>query len=92
MKTPIIFCTDASLYFAKKIAENLRISVDPIIAKKFGNGEIYYRIGIEDRTDLFGKDKPDNFDNFMNPEYVAGKVIDNLKQENPLEELVVQNK
>lgn len=56
MKTPIIFCTDASLYFAKKIAENLKISVDPIIAKKFGNGEIYYRIGIEDRTDLFGKD------------------------------------
>jgi NAD(P)-dependent dehydrogenase (short-subunit alcohol dehydrogenase family) len=42
------------------------------------------------KTDLFGENKPDNFDDFMDPEDVAMKVIDNLKQENPIEELVIQ--
>jgi uncharacterized protein len=42
------------------------------------------------KTDLFGDTKPDDWDKFMEPEYVAGKVIDNLKKESPEEELVIQ--
>jgi NAD(P)-dependent dehydrogenase (short-subunit alcohol dehydrogenase family) len=42
------------------------------------------------KTDIFGQNKPDNYDNFMNPEYVAEKVIDNLKLDNPEAELVIQ--
>lgn len=42
------------------------------------------------KTEIFGENKPDNFNDFMEPEYVAEKVIDNLKLENPEEELIVQ--
>jgi 3-oxoacyl-[acyl-carrier protein] reductase len=42
------------------------------------------------KTGLFGEAKPDDWDNFMEPEYVAWKVIDNLKKESPEEELVIK--
>lgn len=42
------------------------------------------------KTEIFGENKPDNYNKFMEPEYVAEKVIDNLKKENPLEELIIQ--
>jgi len=79
----------ASVYSASKWAIN---GFTKNIREEYKNISILSIFPGAMKTDLFGKDKPDNFDNFMNPEYVAGKVIDNLKQENPLEELVVQNK
>ena len=42
------------------------------------------------KTDIFGENKPDEYDNFMEPEYVAEKVINNLELEKPEEELVIQ--
>lgn len=42
------------------------------------------------KTDLFGESKPENINDFMDPKYVAEKVVDNLKQENPAEELIIQ--
>jgi len=42
------------------------------------------------KTEIFGDSKPDNFNDFMETEYVAEKVINNLKLENPEEELVIQ--
>jgi NAD(P)-dependent dehydrogenase (short-subunit alcohol dehydrogenase family) len=42
------------------------------------------------RTSIFGKNKPDNYNDFMESEYVAEKVIENLKKEVPEEELVIK--
>lgn len=42
------------------------------------------------KTDIFGENKPDEYDDFMEPEYVAEKVINNLKLKKPEEELVIQ--
>jgi glucose 1-dehydrogenase len=42
------------------------------------------------KTEIFGKNKPENYKDFMDPEYVARKVIDNLKKESPEIELVIQ--
>ena len=42
------------------------------------------------KTEIFGDSKPDNFNDFMETSYVAEKVINNLKLENPEEELVIQ--
>lgn len=42
------------------------------------------------KTDIFGENKPENFNDFMEVKDVAKKVIDNLKLENPEEELVIK--
>lgn len=42
------------------------------------------------KTEIFDKGKPDNFDDFMDPEDVARKVINNLKKENPEPELIIK--
>ena len=55
MKNLMIFSTESSLYFAKLIAQRLGIEVNEIERKDFGGVEKYYRIGIENRDDLFGK-------------------------------------
>jgi NADP-dependent 3-hydroxy acid dehydrogenase YdfG len=43
------------------------------------------------KTTIFGKFKPAGYDNWMKPEYVAGKIIQNLKLEKPKTELIVNN-
>ena len=42
------------------------------------------------KTEIFGQNKPDDWDSFMDPEYVVEKVINNLKLDNPELELVIQ--
>lgn len=42
------------------------------------------------KTEIFDKGKPDNFSDFMNPEEVAKKVIDNLKLDSPSIDLVIR--
>ncbi|MFA5773647.1 MAG: SDR family oxidoreductase [Candidatus Paceibacterota bacterium] len=42
------------------------------------------------QTNLFDEKKPENYGEFMSSNYVAEKVINNLKLENPEEELVIQ--
>lgn len=42
------------------------------------------------QTDIFGKNKPDGFDNFMTAEYVADTIIENFKKDKPEEELIIQ--
>ncbi|MBI5139385.1 SDR family oxidoreductase [Candidatus Nomurabacteria bacterium] len=45
------------------------------------------------KTTIFGADKPENFDNFMDVKDVAKKVIQNLKLENPeLDSLIERSK
>lgn len=42
------------------------------------------------QTNLFDEKKPENYNDFMETTYVAEKVIDNLKEEIPEEELIIQ--
>jgi len=43
------------------------------------------------KTDFFGQNRPNNFGNFMEPDYVAKKIIENLMKENPEEELIIKH-
>lgn len=42
------------------------------------------------KTNLFAEEKPKDYDDFMEPGYVVEKIINNLKQENPEEELIIR--
>ncbi|MDO8669525.1 MAG: ribose-phosphate diphosphokinase [Candidatus Buchananbacteria bacterium] len=53
---PIVISTKASLYFAKIIARSLGVKVLATQRKIFGGIEHYYRLGIENFNDLFGRD------------------------------------
>lgn len=57
MPEPMIFSTDASRYFAELIAEKLGVSkLTEIERKTFGGGEKYYRLEINERSGLMGRD------------------------------------
>lgn len=43
------------------------------------------------KTDIFGENKPDNFNTFMTTEYVTEKIIENLKRESIEKDLVIQH-
>ena len=42
------------------------------------------------RTNLFDEKKPENYADFMDPNDVALKIVENLKKENPEEELIIK--
>lgn len=42
------------------------------------------------KTNLFTTQPPNDYDNFLEPTMVAQKIINNLKQENPSEELIIR--
>lgn len=42
------------------------------------------------RTHLFDEKIPDDINNYMEPEFVADRIIQNLMQENPEEELIIR--
>ena len=42
------------------------------------------------KTNLFDEDKPDDYDTFMDPAYVAQIILNNLTQETPPEELIIK--
>ena len=44
------------------------------------------------KTKFFGKVEPADYRNYMEPEFVAQKIIQNLKSKKPKEEMVVKNK
>lgn len=44
------------------------------------------------KTNFFGKIKPADYQNYMEPSYVAKKIIQNLKQEKPKEEISIEKK
>lgn len=51
-----IISTEQSAYFAKLIAKKLGISELKVAHRKFKDGESYYRVDIEHRDELMGKD------------------------------------
>lgn len=56
MQKPLIFSTEASAYFADKIAARLGAMHGETERKVFAGGERYYRLNIVDRADLLGRD------------------------------------
>ena len=42
------------------------------------------------KTDLYIENRPDNFNDFMDVNLVAQRVIENLKKEKPEEELILK--
>jgi hypothetical protein len=42
------------------------------------------------KTNFFDEAKPDQYEDFMNPDDVARKIIDNIKLEEPEEELILR--
>ncbi len=44
------------------------------------------------RTNLFNEKKPENYNAYMDPSFVANKIIENLKKEKPEEELIIKRK
>lgn len=42
------------------------------------------------KTELYNNNKPTNYNEYMEPDYVAEKIIKNLKSENPEEELIIK--
>ncbi|TSC82136.1 MAG: ribose-phosphate pyrophosphokinase [Parcubacteria group bacterium Gr01-1014_20] len=57
MSSPLVFSTKASDYLAQKIALQLGVTERGQIDRRiFPGGERYYRIGIDDRAGLMGKD------------------------------------
>ena len=55
MKNLLVFSTPESAYFAGKIAQGLGAPLGKISRDRFADGELYHRIEIEGRNDLFGK-------------------------------------
>jgi short-subunit dehydrogenase len=43
------------------------------------------------KTALFNEGKPENYQEYMDPIYVTNKIVENIKKENPEEELIIQN-
>jgi len=42
------------------------------------------------RTNLFDEKKPEDYENYMEPSFVAEKIMENLKKETPEEELIIK--
>ncbi len=55
VKDLLIYSTKSSKYFSELIAKGLEVETSEIIRDKFGDGELYHRININDRSELFSK-------------------------------------
>jgi NAD(P)-dependent dehydrogenase (short-subunit alcohol dehydrogenase family) len=74
----------ASKYAASGFTKSLRKEVTGTDIKIFG----IYPSGMQ--TNLFDEGKPAGIDEYMQPDYVASKIIENLKLTNGEEELIIK--
>ncbi|MEK7195147.1 MAG: SDR family oxidoreductase [Patescibacteria group bacterium] len=75
----------SSKWAARGFTEALKLALEP----KGVSVIAVYPGGI--KTGLFGERKPVEYDTYMEPEYVAGKIIENLKLENPEKDLIIKS-
>lgn len=54
-KELVVYSTEASEYFAKRIASQLGVPLGQVERKSFGDGERYLRLGVSRRGELLGK-------------------------------------
>jgi len=81
---PLSTLYSASKYAARGFTDSLREEVRDSGVKVVG----IYPGGI--KTDLFNEKKPEDFDDFMSPESVAQKIVDNLEKLEPETEMVLR--
>jgi len=74
----------ASKFAAMGFTKSLRKEVDGKNIKVFS----VYPGGMQ--TNLFDEKKPGNYAEFMKPDYVAEKIMKNLKEDTPEEELIIK--
>lgn len=74
----------ASKYGATGFTKSLRLEAEPENIQVFA----IYPGGI--KTHLFDEEKPLNFDEFMDPNMVTQKILENLKKQNPEQELIIK--
>ncbi len=74
----------ASKYAADGFTKSLRLELEPANIKVIS----IYPGGM--KTNLFRGQKPLDYDNYMEPSYVAGRIIENLKKKNPKKELIIK--
>jgi len=55
-KNVVLVATKAYAYFAKLLAARLGLDVSPVQRRQFSDGEKYYRLNVNSRLDLVGKD------------------------------------
>jgi short-subunit dehydrogenase len=74
----------ASKYAADGFTKSLRKEVEGTNIKVIS----VYPGGMQ--TELFDEKKPENYEEYMDPSFVANKIIENLKKETPEEELIIK--
>ncbi len=74
----------ASKYAARGFTESLRAETKNSNIKVIA----VYPGGM--KTHLFDEQKPSDIDKYMEPEFVADKILQNLMQDNPEEELIIK--
>jgi len=74
----------ASKWAVRGFAESLRAECKESAIKVISVYPSYMK------TDLFNEQKPEDLENYMPPESVAQKILENLEQENPREELIIK--
>ncbi len=79
-------CYVATKFAVSGFTKSMRLELQPFNIKAI----CVYPGGI--KTHLFDEDKPKNFEDYMDPSSVATKIIENIKKENPKEELVLKRK
>lgn len=74
----------ASKWAERGFTESLRLA-----AKPYGVEVIaVYPAGI--KTDLFGSNKPEDYNTYMEPQYVAEKIVEDMEKDVPEEELLIE--
>lgn len=74
----------ASKYAADGFTKSLRLELKPTNIQVIS----IYPGGM--KTNLFHDQKPPDYENYMEPSWVAERIIENLKKENPEEELIIK--
>ena len=74
----------ASKYTAKGFTKSLQLEVDGTGVQVIA----VYPGGM--MTHLFDENKPDDFEAFMDPADVANAIVSNIKQDKPLEEVIIR--
>ncbi len=80
---------NAKIYAASKWA--IRGYVQALKAENEGSGVAIFSVypgGT--RTDLYRENKPANFEEYMDSDFVAQQIVENLEKENPEEELIIK--
>lgn len=83
---PLSSVYSSSKWAARGFTEVLRTALKPDQVSVIA----VYPTGM--KTDFFGKTKPKDYKNYMEPSYVAKKIIQNLKFRKPKEEIIIKKK